>query len=542
MLSDYQTPDEKKIAAATHVIQQKLKQWECYTTLEKILARENLSKKIISTCQTPHPIYSYIEQDLSLALGLLETTTKLLQQGENNAFVQRISSLYSLFISANELNLHSAEIGDFTVSDRDRLQQYRERSLSPILKSNNLVKTLDLGRQNTALPYADLDKIIAGYIDFLRKEETRVNTLSLHTHLYFSKLAEDISLSVEHDRKITPQLDSMIVTLENQKLKVQHRVYTGFTVLDLHEHQAQEHQKLKEYQRRKNMQQDVLVVGNEDALCEINGLINMVALYDPRAQRNIICREITKPLSVLVTGKPGAGKSTMIKYARRRLQQIAQQKGIDYQEIILDNSFQDEYHGKDVKNLKDKISQVEDFTKLGLFVLDDLDGIIQARNARDSTHIEGKSLHTVMQWLDGVDTFYEGNYFIIGTTNYPDKVDPALKRRFTEQIFFEGIKTTEHYVTLLKHELRSNKTYLPLTSADLYALGDMLRKKGCSGADVYQFSLAVNKRINNAQAIDEKIYLKPYDEQQRLLAECKKILPLTELKNIAQQYQPRNMM
>ena len=58
------------------------------------------------------------------------------------------------------------------------------------------------------------------------------------------------------------------------------------------------------------------------------------------------------------------GKSALVKYAGKRLA-LCSSEGITYREVVVDNSFQDEFHGRDVKNLKTKI-EIEEPSPLGL--------------------------------------------------------------------------------------------------------------------------------------------------------------------------------
>lgn len=127
--------------------------------------------------------------------------------------------------------------------------------------------------------------------------------------------------------------------------------------------------------------------------------------------------------ATLLYGESGTGKTTFGKY-------VAYKLGLPFMYINF-SKLVDSHLGGTAKNL----SQVFDFATRNecLLMLDEIDCISLRRSAINDRSGPGAELSrttiSLMQELDKISN----RHVIIGATNRPDDIDPALKRRFTEK-------------------------------------------------------------------------------------------------------------
>lgn len=129
---------------------------------------------------------------------------------------------------------------------------------------------------------------------------------------------------------------------------------------------------------------------------------------------------MTPKLSILLHGEPGTGKSTFAKA-------LAKYLNIDTVFSIAPSYFFDDMHNEGPKKRMISMEHVQ--------VIDDIDCVCKSRDQsdeKDNTII----LSNLLSYLDNPNTFYykakDGIYYpiaiVVATTNYYDKLDPAVKR------------------------------------------------------------------------------------------------------------------
>jgi ATPase family AAA domain-containing protein 1 len=126
-------------------------------------------------------------------------------------------------------------------------------------------------------------------------------------------------------------------------------------------------------------------------------------------------------------GPPGCGKSTLIKA-------IAHEAGLPTL-IITPSLLQRKYYGESTNQVRTLFGLV---AALGpcIIVLDELDGLFRSRNSED--HEAGREMKTeFLQWWDGVvsDPGRDSGVLIVGATNRPFDVDPAVWRRLHARFY-----------------------------------------------------------------------------------------------------------
>ena len=122
--------------------------------------------------------------------------------------------------------------------------------------------------------------------------------------------------------------------------------------------------------------------------------------------------------SILLTGVSGTGKTTFGRYMANRL---------DLPFLYINFSYLiDSYMGGTGKNIR----QVFDYARLNkcLLMLDEIDAIASIRTSGSSGTDKERATSTItlIQELDKI----QNDTIIIGATNIPQDIDPAIKRRF----------------------------------------------------------------------------------------------------------------
>ena len=125
--------------------------------------------------------------------------------------------------------------------------------------------------------------------------------------------------------------------------------------------------------------------------------------------------------AVLLTGISGTGKTTFGRY-------VAYKLGLPF--LYINFSYLiDSYMGKTSQNLRN----VFDFARMNkcLLMLDEIDCIAQSRKgaSEGTTREMANTTISLLQELDKI----QNDSIIIGATNIPQAIDPAVKRRFAIQ-------------------------------------------------------------------------------------------------------------
>ena len=128
--------------------------------------------------------------------------------------------------------------------------------------------------------------------------------------------------------------------------------------------------------------------------------------------------EMTPKLSILLYGEPGTGKSTFCSA-------LAKYLGIDTVAKL-----QPDFFSADTQNGRGRY-----LNGTMIYALDDIDCLCKSRDDSDDTN-NSKTLAALLEFLDNPNTFYykakDGKYYpisiVVATTNYYEKLDPAVKR------------------------------------------------------------------------------------------------------------------
>jgi SpoVK/Ycf46/Vps4 family AAA+-type ATPase len=147
--------------------------------------------------------------------------------------------------------------------------------------------------------------------------------------------------------------------------------------------------------------------------------------------------------AILFYGKPGTGKTLMGKA-------IASEQKINFIYLPLQKMFS-KWLGEAVERLSAAYDAAEAYSerhgKTILFI-DEIDALSSRSEGNQAGDVDNARLiTTLLTKLEGFDTKKPSNLIVIGATNYPGLIDPALRSRFGYEIEFP-LPTTEDRIKI----------------------------------------------------------------------------------------------
>lgn len=156
---------------------------------------------------------------------------------------------------------------------------------------------------------------------------------------------------------------------------------------------------------------DTLFINNKNLL--VNTIDNWKENKEFYKSHGIIYK-----LGILVDGEPGTGKSTLGKVVASYL---------NYDLYYIDLSCVN-------KNPENVLRMLSDIVGNSVVVMEDIDCVLGNREGKEATAESIKLTNSILNFLDGIVS--PENCIIIASTNYKDRLDPAIKRpgRFDLQL------------------------------------------------------------------------------------------------------------
>jgi peroxin-6 len=241
---------------------------------------------------------------------------------------------------------------------------------------------------------------------------------------------------------------------------------------------------------------------------DVGGLTNvkdavMETIQLPLERPELFAKGMKKRSGILFYGPPGTGKTLLAKA-------IATEFSLNFFSVK-GPELLNMYIGESEANVRRVFQRARDARPCVVF-FDELDSVAPKRgNQGDSGGVMDRIVSQLLAELDGMSSGEEsgGGVFVIGATNRPDLLDPALLRpgRFDKMLYLGVSDTHEKQITILEALTRKFNLHptislqrvaeaLPFTytGADLYAL--------CSDAMLKAIT-------RQATAVDEKIKALP---------------------------------
>jgi len=177
---------------------------------------------------------------------------------------------------------------------------------------------------------------------------------------------------------------------------------------------------------------------------------------------------IVPPKGVLLIGSPGSGKTLLVKA-------IASETNANFQ-VINGPEIIHKFYGESEARIR-KIFDVATKNQPSIIFIDELDAIAPRRE-KVSGEVEKRVVSQLLTLMDGLRD--RGNVIVIGATNIPEAIDPALRRpgRFDREINL-GVPDHDSRVDILKIHSRS----MPVSNdVDYERLAELTQ--GFVGADL----------------------------------------------------------
>ena len=257
----------------------------------------------------------------------------------------------------------------------------------------------------------------------------------------------------------------------------------------------------------------------------IDQLKEMVAL--PLLYPEIFMRfKITPPRGVLFHGPPGTGKTLL---ARALASSVSSQgRKVTF------------YMRKGADALSKWVGEAERQLRLlfeearknqpSIIFFDEIDGLAPVRSSKQD-QIHASIVSTLLALMDGMDG--RGQVIIIGATNRPDSIDPALRRpgRFDREFYFPLPGSESRRAILDIHTRGWNPPLEPQIKDELAEL-----TKGYGGADLRALCTeaalnAVQRRYPQIYASNEKLLIDPKTIEvtpKDFMISVKKMVPSSE--------------
>lgn len=216
---------------------------------------------------------------------------------------------------------------------------------------------------------------------------------------------------------------------------------------------------------------------------------------------------IAPPRGVLLHGPPGTGKTML-------LRSVANE--VDAHVLTVNGpSIVSKYLGETENALREIFLEARQYQPSIIF-MDEIDSLAPNRNSDDSGETESRVVATLLTMMDGMGE--SGRVVVIGATNRPNSLDPALRRpgRFDQEVEI-GIPDVNARLDILSKQFgKMSKEKCCLDEKDISAVA--LKTHGYVGADLTALCReSVMKAINRGKRAgtpqgDIKLYIEDVEE------------------------------
>lgn len=208
------------------------------------------------------------------------------------------------------------------------------------------------------------------------------------------------------------------------------------------------------------------VIGQDEIIDDLRQYITILRDADKFKEKGI-----KQPNGVLFTGPPGTGKTLIAKA-------LAGEAKLPF--IYFNSSSAiDMYVGMGAKTIRNCFAKARKAAPCILFI-DELDAIGGNRNGKSlKTSEDNQTLLALLQELDGFEAL--SGILVIGATNCPENLDPALKRagRFDRQVCINPPKTRKTRKQMFELYTKNQTLDKEVNLEDLSA-----QTQGMTGADI----------------------------------------------------------
>jgi hypothetical protein len=209
------------------------------------------------------------------------------------------------------------------------------------------------------------------------------------------------------------------------------------------------------------------VVGNHIAKFEAMRLAQRLVCYDPVRQRNPFVDLGGFSFTFIGDGSPGTGKTTLIQMMVTQLRDYCAALSLPLRYLNFSVDEISDYQGRSGQNAKRFCKSLLDPTVLGFGTIDDVDQVCGNRNDKNASAGQLEVTAVFMSEFAGPNTVIRGNTTFGLFSNYPEKVDDALRQRTQARFLVNGPQTLEDFTDLFhlllgqNWEMATGKGYTP---------------------------------------------------------------------------------
>jgi len=210
------------------------------------------------------------------------------------------------------------------------------------------------------------------------------------------------------------------------------------------------------------------VVGNHIAKYQSMKLSKMLMAYDFERKLNPFADLGGFIFTFMGDGLPGTGKTILIQMMAGLINDYCQNAGYPFRYANLSTESIDSYQGKSAQNAKAFIREIIDPNVIGFGTIDDIDQLAGIRGDRQSSAGQLEITAVLMESFAGANTVVRGNCTFGMFSNYPEKVDDALRQRASARFLVDGPQTRDDYIDIL-HLLMGKNHDIPVGDHELFA-------------------------------------------------------------------------
>jgi hypothetical protein len=209
------------------------------------------------------------------------------------------------------------------------------------------------------------------------------------------------------------------------------------------------------------------VVGNHIAKYQAMKLAKMLMAYDFDRRLNPFAELGGFIFTFMGDGLPGTGKTILIQMMAGLINDYCQNADYPFRYANLSTESIDSYQGKSAQNAKAFIRQIIDPAVIGFGTIDDIDQLAGVRGDRQSSAGQLEITAVLMESFAGANTVVRGNCTFGMFSNYPEKVDDALRQRASARFLVDGPQTQDDYIDIL-YLLMGKNHDIPVGDHDLF--------------------------------------------------------------------------
>ncbi|XP_050429869.1 nuclear valosin-containing protein-like [Adelges cooleyi] len=243
------------------------------------------------------------------------------------------------------------------------------------------------------------------------------------------------------------------------------------------------------------------------SLKKIRQELHMAMLAPVTHAKEFTALGLDVPTGILLCGPPGCGKTLLAKA-------VANEAGINFISIK-GPELLNMYIGESERGVRQCFQRARNSQPCVIF-FDEIDALCPKRSDTDASGRSGQRVvNQLLTEMDGFEGGRSGGVFVMGATNRPDMIDPAVLRPGRlDKVLYVGLPDDEGRVDILRALTKNGKKPVLAEDVDLDAIGKNGNCINFTGAD-----LAALVREAGILCLQE--YINSVDENKKLAIQTK---------------------